>query len=158
MLLRFKFLFIFFVASLCFPAVADELDLGIKPQLDFSSYIKYRENLMSNARHYRKNINAILRSKVNADGHLVAQARALHDLSKMYADVFPEGSGVGDTRATMDIWANPAGFQEEVDNHIEATADLLQAVSSGDKTSAKKALNRVGKSCTACHSIYRSKE
>lgn len=146
------------ITGLCSWAAADEFDLGIKPQMDADSFIKYRENLMSNARHYRKNINAILRGKVNADQHLLAQARALYDLSKMYADVFPEGSGVGDTRAKVEIWQNPADYREKLDKHVKATAELLQAVESGDKVSAKTALNKVGKSCTACHTVYRSKD
>ena len=139
-------------------AAADELDLGIKPQMDAKSYIKYRGNLMNNARHYRKNINAILRGKVNTDQHLLAQTRALYDLSKMYADVFPKGSDVGDTRAKAEIWQNPADFQAKLDKHMKATAALLQAVESGDMVSAKTALSKVGKSCTGCHTVYRSKD
>ena len=156
--LQFMLLLTILITSLSTWVAADELDLGIKPQMDTKSYIKYRENLMNNARHYRKNINAILRNRVNTDQHLLAQARALHDLSKMYADVFPEGSGEGDTRAMKEIWQDPEDFQFMLDKHTRDTAALLQAVESGDKASAKKALNKVGKSCTGCHTIYRSKD
>jgi len=155
---RSMLLLISLITILCSWATADELDLGIKPQMDTKSYIKYRENLMNNARHYRKNINAILRDKVNTHQHLLAQAQALYNLSKMYADVFPEGSSLGDTRAMEEIWQNPAGFQARLDKHTQDTAELLQAIESGDNALAKKALSKVGKSCTGCHTLYRSKD
>jgi hypothetical protein len=42
--LPFILLLAILTTGLCSPVAADELDLGLKPEMDTESYIRYREN------------------------------------------------------------------------------------------------------------------
>ncbi len=76
-----------------------------------ANVIKYRLIVMSAISAHIKSIVAVLSGEVSYTGHVAAHARALHDASLMIDDIFPAGSGEGDTRAKPEIWQNWAKFE-----------------------------------------------
>ena len=73
---------------------------------------------------------------------------------------FPEGTGpdVGRTDALAAIWQKPEDFAAKA-RGFEAAAAAFQTASKGSDVAAIKAAHAdLGKSCKACHDLYRAKD
>ena len=73
---------------------------------------------------------------------------------------FPPGTGpdVGKTEAKPEIWNKPEDFAAKRDAFQKAARAFDAAARSGDLTSIKAAHGELGKSCKACHDLYRTKD
>lgn len=78
--------------------------------------------------------------------------------AKTVPDLFPEGSGSGDTAALPAIWSDWDGFEEVASDHVAAVEKLLAAAESGDASELGAQLKATGATCGACHDDYRAKK
>jgi cytochrome c556 len=78
------------------------------------------------------------------------------NLSKIVPDLFPPGSGKGDTKALPEIWSTPAAFKERLDAFVDAAKRLDEVVKGGDMTGFPAALGTLGKACKGCHDNFKN--
>ncbi|MBT3927451.1 MAG: cytochrome c [Rhodospirillaceae bacterium] len=125
---------------------------------DAANVIKYRKQVMvANASHITA-IFSVLKGETSYAGHIAAHARAIADGAAMMPDIFPEGSGSGDTGALPSIWQDWPKFQAAAKALQTAAADLAAAASSGDIAAVGAAAGAVGKACGGCHEPFRKKK
>jgi cytochrome c556 len=89
---------------------------------------------------------------------MVASAAATIDrLAKESAGWFPAGTGpdVGKTEAKAEIWRNPKDFNAKHTAFQKAASAFNAAAKGGNAGAAKAAFGDLGKSCKACHDLYR---
>ncbi len=122
---------------------------------DAASIISYRLKVMSAVGAHMGSIGAVLKGEVSFSGHVADHARALHAASMMTADIFPPGSGDGETRAKAEIWQKWADFEKAVKAFQDATGKLVEAADSGDMAAVGAAMGNLGQSCGGCHKPFR---
>ena len=122
---------------------------------DPANAIAYRQKVMSGIGSHIGAIAAVLKGEVSHAGHIVGHARAMQAASTMLPDIFPPGSGVGETRAKPEIWRNWTKFEAGLKAFQSATAKLVEAAESGDMGAIGAALGVVGDSCGGCHKPFR---
>ncbi len=123
-----------------------------------ANVIKYRQKVMSGISAHIGGIVAVLSREVSYTGHVAAHARAMHDASLMIDDIFPAGSGVGETRAKPEIWQNWAKFETAAKALQTATKELARIAETGDMAAVGAQLNKVGEACGGCHKPFRKKK
>jgi cytochrome c556 len=88
----------------------------------------------------------------------VATAAATIDrLAKQSAGWFPAGTGpeAGKTEAKAEIWQKPQDFAAKHAAFQKAASAFNAAAKGGNAGAAKAAFGDLGKSCKACHDLYR---
>jgi cytochrome c556 len=120
--------------------------------------IKYRQAVMSTMAGHVGAISLIFSGKVEHQAYLLSHAEALAAAGEQAGKLFPAGSGTGKTDALPLIWQEPEKFQKAADDARLATAQLRDAVKSGDKAAIGKSLKPVFDSCKGCHDRYRKEE
>ena len=123
-----------------------------------ANVIKYRQKVMSGISAHIGSIAAVLSGEVSYTGHVAAHARAMHDASLMIDDIFPAGSGVGETRAKPEIWQNRAKFEAATKAFQAASKELARIAETGDMAAVGAQLNKVGEACGGCHKPFRKKK
>ena len=86
-----------------------------------------------------------------------AQADSIAAVAPKIPTWFPAGTGpdVGKTEAKAEIWQKPEDFKAKADAFTKA-ALAFQTVAKGNDLAAIKAAHAdLGKSCKACHELYR---
>ena len=76
----------------------------------------------------------------------------------MMPDIFPAGTGDGDTGALPSIWQDWAKFEAAASALQSAAAKLADAAGSGDMAAIGAAAGAVGKACGGCHEPFRKKK
>jgi cytochrome c556 len=73
---------------------------------------------------------------------------------------FPEGTGpdVGKTHAKAEIWQKPEDFAAKARGFEEAAAAFRTAAQGNDVAAIRAAQANLGKSCKACHDLYREED
>jgi len=73
---------------------------------------------------------------------------------------FPPGTGpdVGKTEAKVEIWQKPEDFAAKRDTFQKAAAAFDSAAKGSDLAAIRAAHGDLGKSCKACHDLYRAKD
>lgn len=87
------------------------------------------------------------------------RANAVAALSGALPRWFPAGSGPAHgvkTRARASIWSEPAQFARASQTLSSRAQDLLQAVASRDRASARARAAAVGHACGSCHRQFRA--
>ncbi len=120
--------------------------------------VKYRQSIMKSHGAHIGAIVQVLKGEVPYASHVAAHARALHSLSLMVPDIFPEGSGVGDTRAKPEIWRDRAKFDDAAKAYQTAAGELVRVAESGDLAAIGAPVQNVGKACGGCHKPFRAKK
>lgn len=123
-----------------------------------ANVIKYRKELMKASAHHITNIFSVLKGDTSYSGHIAANARAISDSAAMMIDIFPEGSGEGNTRALPSIWQDWPKFEAAAMALKMAADDLASASGTGDMTTIDAAAGAVGKACGGCHEPFRKKK
>ncbi len=100
----------------------------------------------------------VVKGEVPYTEHVAAHARAAHAVSLMLADVFPEGTDIGDTRAKPEIWQDRASFETAIKALQTATGELVRLAESGDMAAVGAQLEEVGKACGGCHKPFRKEK
>jgi len=120
--------------------------------------IKYRRATMQALAAHTKAAVVLIVGRVSYKGHLARQTASIASIASMIGDLFPEGSGVGDTRALPAIWERPDEFRQAVKAIESAGAGLAAAGKSGDMTAARAAFRDLAKACKGCHKYFRERK
>jgi cytochrome c556 len=95
------------------------------------------------------------------DLNVIKQAAAqINALAPKLVSWFPNGTGpdVGKTRAKPEIWQKREDFVLKAHDFATAANDFNGAAQSGDLNRVKVTFGAMGKSCKACHDLYRAPE
>ena len=118
-----------------------------------SGVIDERQDVMKSNGDAMKALSAIAKNEAPFDPAVVRESGETIAAGLTEAkDLFPEGSGEGDTRAKPEIWQDKADFNRRLDETI-AAAQALAGVT--EQANFLPALAELGNSCTACHDQYR---
>jgi cytochrome c556 len=84
-------------------------------------------------------------------------AATIAALSPQVQSWFPAGTGpdVGDTEALAAIWENPQDFAAKARDFDRAAQAFNAAAQSGDVAAIRSAQADLGRTCKACHDLYR---
>jgi len=117
-----------------------------------ATVIEERQEVMESNGDAMKPLAAIAKNEAPFDAAVVRESGETIAAGLTKAkDLFPEGSGEGDTRAKPEIWADKDDFNE----HLEATiaaAQKLAAVT--EQADFLPALGELGNGCKGCHDKY----
>ncbi len=117
--------------------------------------IKARQQAMEDIGHAMKALGAMAKRQTPFEADAVrSHAQTIADRLHRAADLFPEGSDTGDveTWAKPEIWADPEGFQRD----LEATTKAAVAMQSiTDEADFVPALGALGNGCKSCHDSFR---
>ncbi|HEY0131724.1 MAG TPA: cytochrome c [Allosphingosinicella sp.] len=93
-------------------------------------------------------------------GNVRAGAATIAQLAPQVATWFPAGTGpdVGKTEARAAIWEKPEDFAAKAKDFQEAAAAFETAARGSDLAAIRSAQANLGKSCKACHDLYREEE
>ena len=79
-------------------------------------------------------------------------------LAQMPWDAFPAGTDKGaPTKASTDIWKDPARFKSLQNDLTAATGKLAVAAKSGDLAALRAPVGAAGDACDNCHDAFREK-
>jgi len=95
------------------------------------------------------------------DLNVIRQAAAqIASLAPKVVSWFPAGTGpdVGKTRAKAEIWQKPEDFATKAHDFSQAAMDFNDAAKLGDMNRIKVTFGAMGKTCKACHDLYRAPE
>lgn len=87
-------------------------------------------------------------------------AAKINGIAPKVQSLFPAGSGpdVGKTRAKPEIWQKPEDFALKAHDFATAASQFDVAAKSGDMAQIKMTFEALGKTCKACHDLYRAPE
>lgn len=120
--------------------------------------IKYRKAVMSSMAAHAGAIAMIFGGKVDFPDYLLSHAEALAAAGEQTAKLFPAGTDTGKTDALSLIWQEPEKFQKAAEAMKVASAQLRDAVRSGDKAAIGKAMKPTFDACKGCHDRYRKEQ
>jgi len=122
--------------------------------------MKARHDHMEQLGDAAKNVGRTLQSGANDVAVVRQSAATMKSLAPKLLSWFPAGTGddVGNTRAKAEIWQKQEDFALKAHDFEQAANDFADAAQSGDMTRIKAAFGGVGKSCKACHDLYRAPE
>ncbi len=121
--------------------------------------IKYRQAVMKAIGGHFGAMAGILKGQVKFPGDLKVHARAVADLAKVAAHIFPEGSDFGKTRAKEEIWSKPEEFKKVLMAFQDESAKLAKVAGGGDVKAFGEQFKALGKkACGTCHKTFREKE
>jgi cytochrome c556 len=89
----------------------------------------------------------------------IQQAAAkVAELAPKIQPLFPAGTGpdVGKTRAKPEIWQKPEDFALKAHDFEQAANQFNVAAKSGDLSQINATFEALGKTCKACHDLYRA--
>ena len=89
-----------------------------------------------------------------------ASAATVARLAPEVSRWFPQGTGpdVGKTRAKPEIWQKPEDFNAKARTFQAAARSFDATAKAGDVAAIKACFGEVGKTCKACHDLYRAPE
>ena len=89
-----------------------------------------------------------------------ANADVIAALAPQVKTWFPQGTGpdVGKTDAKAEIWQKPDDFAAKAKDFEAAAAAFKTAAQGNDVAAIRAAQGNLGKSCKACHDLYREKD
>ena len=123
---------------------------------DDPAAIKYRQKVMDSVGGTMGAMSAIAKQEVTHPDHLAPLSHNMANLATIVPDVFPPGSGKGDTKALPEIWSKPDAFKERIGAFVDAAKKLDDVVEGGDMTAFPAALGTLGKACKGCHDDFKS--
>ena len=87
------------------------------------------------------------------------QAAILAKWAKVLPQMFPPGTGKGETSANTQAlpatWKDRAGFEKAAANYAAATTRLVSLATTNDTAGFTKQLDEVNQACTSCHMHYK---
>jgi cytochrome c556 len=105
----------------------------------------------------------VIGRELKGDSPDLAQVRQNADviatLAPQVKTWFPQGTGpdVGKTDAKAEIWQKPDDFAAKARDFETAAAAFKTAAAGNDVAAIRAAQGNLGKSCKACHDLYREK-
>ncbi len=86
---------------------------------------------------------------------VLSEAATISRWAQKIPNYFPEGSGLGDTKARAEIWVNFDDFSALSKANQTAANRLVAVAKSGDPGAMMEGLKNLGTSCKACHKLYK---
>ena len=123
---------------------------------DVEKVVEYRHEVMETFKHHVTAIVLIMRREVEYSSHLEEHAKAVAGSMSSIHDIFPAGSGEGETAALATIWEQPEDFSEAVEQAQWAADDFVEAAKTGDAKKIGAGFNALGGSCKGCHDDFRA--
>ncbi len=125
---------------------------------DRDAVIAYRQWVMKSQGAHLSAIATLLRSNLPYRDQLVVHAEALYGTAGQIATLFPPGTHgeIGETDARNTIWRRPERFKARADGNLEAATALVTAVRGGDPEIIRPAMDKLRRTCKACHSEFRA--
>jgi len=92
-------------------------------------------------------------------GQVRQHSATIADLAPRVPTWFPAGTGpdVGRTEARADIWVNREDFEAKASDFNQAAQQLHAAAQGSDVGAMRSAHANLGRTCKACHDLYREK-
>jgi cytochrome c556 len=119
--------------------------------------IKERMDLMKDIGKAMKTLSAMARGKVVLDSAKVkAAAGSIAQHGQKIPALFPKGSNKGVTEAGPRIWKDPEDFRKSADEMVAVAREITGQ--SKNTAALKAAYRKLGKTCSACHKLYRVKK
>jgi cytochrome c556 len=119
--------------------------------------VKERMELMKDIGKAMKSLGAMARGKAPLDSAKVKEAAgSIARHGQKIPTLFPKGSSKGVTEAGPRIWQDPEGFRKSADEMVAVARDI--AGQSENAAALKATYHRLGKTCSACHKLYRVKK
>ncbi|MFQ6371305.1 c-type cytochrome [Shewanella sp. YIC-542] len=123
---------------------------------DVDAAIDYRQAAFEVMAHNFADIGAMVKGKKAFDNDLLLmRAKNVAALAMLPQEGFIAGEDNKDSDALPTIWKNQADFSAKFTAMQANTQTLLQAAQSGDESQIKQAFAATGKSCKACHDLYK---
>jgi cytochrome c556 len=117
-----------------------------------------RETRMKALGETNRNLDMMIEGDIDFDlSKLQADVADMQTAMNGMLDLFPAGTGGGETAAKEKIWDNWQDFAEKNQANIDALVKLAEAANSGDEDDIEDAYEVVDKTCRSCHRRYRSK-
>lgn len=121
--------------------------------------IKYRQNVMKANGAHMAAAGAILQGKVGEyRKHLGEHVRAIQEINRDVAALFPKGSDFGETKALDGVWQKRAEFEKRAKDTNQKAAAFGKSVAAGDTKAQLAAFKELADSCKACHKDFRKEE
>jgi len=117
--------------------------------------IQYRQNVMKSQAGHFGAISDVVKGQLPYGKHVAVHAAAIHGTSKMILEIFPEGSGAGETRAKPEIWQQWSKFEQAAKKLEEESARLVEIARGGDISQITPQFLAVGEACKGCHTPFR---
>lgn len=142
------------------------LATGIFASLLFMSPLSLANDPVAERETRMKNIDDINRKldmmvKGHTDFDLVLFKSGVVDMQTAMVgmlDLFPPGSGGGETSAKEKIWDHWDDYIKRHQAMVDGLANLSQAVTSGDEDDIEDSHKAFKKTCKSCHRKYRTKK
>ena len=118
--------------------------------------IKYRKSALFVMGQHFGRVAAMANGKIPFDPKAVADnAEIATAMSKLPYVAFIEGTDKGDTKAEPKIWTEMDKFKAAASKMQEEMAKLNVVAKGGNIDAIKAQVGETGKSCKACHDVYR---
>lgn len=147
---------------------ASEIAGSLEARVDMASVAPGKAKAVMDERHEGMEQIGKLMKQLSRDmkaeplnlGAVRASAAKMDELARKAGNWFPAGTGpaAGKTQAKAEIWAKPQDFAAKMASFQKASAAFHAAARAGDVTATQAAFGDVGKSCKACHELYRAKK
>ena len=120
--------------------------------------MKEREHHMEAFGDATKTIGNALKAPSPDAGPIRQSAAKIAALAPKLESWFPAGTcpDVGKTRAKAEIWQKPEDFALKAHDFNRAAQDFNVAATGGDLGQINTTFGALGKSCKACHDLYRA--
>jgi len=125
---------------------------------DSEGIIKYRKNVMKSSGSHMGAIMDIFKNDLPLQSHILDHALSINQNSEMILDMFPIGSGIGDTKAKQAIWENWSKYESAVNSFVRESSKLVKVAESGDMKAIAKQFRATGKTCGACHKNFKKRD
>ena len=118
--------------------------------------IKYRKAAVTVRGTHFGRVAARANGRVPFDAKVAAEnAEIANMVAKLPYTGFVPGSDKGDTKAEPKIWTETDKFNAAANKMQEEVGKLNVAAKGGNLDAIKAAVGETGKSCKACHDVYR---
>ena len=118
--------------------------------------IKYRKAAFTVLGTHFGRVAAMANGRVPFDAKVAAEnAEIANMVAKLPYTGFVPGSDKGDTKAEPKIWTETDKFNAAATKMQEEVGKLNVAAKGGNLDAIKAAVGETGKSCKACHDVYR---
>ena len=126
---------------------------------DPAAEIKFRQSNMKAIGGHMGALAAMVKgARTGSPLEVRTHAYAIGWMSRVAGELFPDGSGAGETAAKPEIWSKPDDFKKVMRNFKVAAWKLELAAKDGDAAAIGAAFGNLGKSCGGCHKAFRAKK
>jgi len=118
--------------------------------------IRYRQTVMRSLSSHLKALSQLAARTVSFAKHAPVHSQAVVELSKMMSELFPKGSGGGDSDALDAVWKNPKGWNQALEKMQLEAEKLAAAAASPDLIQLRAQVEATNDACAACHKAFRA--